>query len=148
MANESAPENKPAGAPENKPATPPEKKETPAPPPAAGEQKGHNRKPLDFPKAAGLLKTTIGKLSDDAASIRGKQSAEWKKIEEMGINKKAAKDVRGLLTQSPATVSDYLRSFIGLLESLGLGIIRDMVDTAEGVTGITVPLIDTPSVDV
>lgn len=117
-----------------------------APPPAAGETKGHNRK-LDFDKAATIMKTQIAALDDKGAKIRGDQSAAWKKIEDLGVNKKAAKAVRALMGQSPSTVSDYLRTFIGLLNPLGLGILRDMVDDAEGKTSIAVPLIDTPSVD-
>ena len=137
---ENKPDNKSAGgAPEKKPDSPPENKENPAPPPT-----GHNRKPLDFDKGARILKTTIAKLSDDAAKIRGNQSAAWKQIEDLSLNKKAAKHIQSMLSQSPATVSDYLRTFIGLLSPCGLGIIRDMV----GKSGIMVPLIDSPSVDV
>lgn len=108
----------------------------------------NSRKVLDFASAANLLKTAIGSLDDKAAKIRGDQSAAWLKIEEMGLNKKAAKSIRGLMGQSPASVSDFLRTFIGLLSPLGLGIIRDMVDVAQEQTSIAVPLIDTPSVDV
>ena len=114
--------------------------------PSSGE--GHNsRKALDFEKAAGIMKTQLATLAEKAAKTRGDQSAAWTKIEELGLNKKAAKAIQGMLGQSPATVSDYLRTFIGLLGPCGLGIIRDMVDVAEDQTGITVPLIDTPSVD-
>lgn len=109
---------------------------------------GHNsKKPLDFDKAANIMKTEIAKIDDASAKARGDASAAWKKIEDLGVNKKAAKAVRALMGQSPSTVSDYLRTFIGLLNPLGLGILRDMVDDAEGKTSIAVPLIDTPSVD-
>lgn len=114
--------------------------------PNGGE--GHNsRKALDFGKAAAIMKSQIAGLNEKAAKTRGDQSAAWAKIEELGLNKKAAKALQGMMSQSPATVSDYLRTFIGLLGPLGLGIIRDMVDVAEDQSGITVPLIDTPSVD-
>lgn len=109
---------------------------------------GHNSKNLDFVGAAKLLRGEIATLDDKAAKTRGDQSAAWKKIEEMGLNKKATKAVRGLMSQSPATVSDYLRTFVGLLDPLGLGIIKDMVDVAENKTAIEIPLIATPSVDV
>lgn len=110
---------------------------------------GHNsRKALDFEGAAKIMKADLANLRDKGAKIRGDQSAAWAKIEEMGLNKKASKAVFAMQNQSPAEVSDYLRTFIGLLNPLGLGIIRDMVDAAEDQTGILVPLIDTPSVDV
>lgn len=112
---------------------------------AAGE--GHNSKKIDFAGAAKIMKSELADLRDKSAKTRGDQSAAWKKIEELGLNKKATKAVFALQDQSPATVSDYLRTFIGLLDPLGLGIIRDMVDVAEDQTAISVPLIDTPSVD-
>lgn len=109
---------------------------------------GHNsRKVIDFEGAARLMKSDVATATNKAAKIRGDQSALWKRIEEKGVNKKAAKVVQGLLSQSPATVSDYLRTFIGLLNPCGLGILKDMVDDAEGKTFLEVPLIDTPSVD-
>lgn len=108
---------------------------------------GHNSRNLDFEAAAKVMKTDLANLRDKSAKVRGDQSAAWKKIEELGLNKKASKAVFGMQNQSPAEVSDYLRTFIGLLNPLGLGILRDMVDTAEGQTHIAVPLIDTPSVD-
>lgn len=114
--------------------------------PARGEG-DNSRKALDFEGAAKIMKTTIATANEKAAKTRGDQSAAWTKIEEMGLNKKAAKAIQGMLGQSPATVSDYLRTFIGLLGPCGLGIIRDMVDVAEGQEGVLVPLIDTPSVD-
>lgn len=110
---------------------------------------GHNsRKALDFDGAAKIMKSNLATLRDKSAKTRGDQGAEWAKIEEMGLNKKAAKAIFGLQNQSPANVSDYLRTFIGLLTPLGMGILRDMVDVAEGKSSIEVPLIDTPSVDV
>lgn len=113
----------------------------------AGE--GHNsKKPLDFDGAARILKNEIATLDDKKSKTLGDLSAAWKKIEDKGLNKRAAKTIKGLMSQSPATVSDYLRTFIGLLNPLGLGILRDMVDAAEGKSSIEVPLIDTPSVDV
>lgn len=109
---------------------------------------GHNSRNLDFVGAAKIMKSDLADLRDKSAKTRGDQSAAWKKIEEMGLNKKASKAIFGLQNQGAAEVSDYLRTFIGLLNPLGLGIIRDMVDVAENQDSISVPLIDTPSVDV
>lgn len=111
----------------------------------AGE--GHNSKKIDFDAAAKIMKKDLAALRDRGAKNRGDQSAAWQKIEDLNVNKKAAKAVFGLQDQSAAQVSDYLRTFIGLLDPLGLGIIRDMVDVAEDQKGIMVPLIETPSVD-
>lgn len=109
---------------------------------------GHNsKKAIDFGGAAKLMQSDVATLANKSSKIRGDQAAVWKRIEETGVNKKAAKAVQSMLGQSPATVSDYLRTFIGLLNPLGLGILKDMVDVAEGQTSIAVPLIDTPTVD-
>lgn len=102
---------------------------------------GHNSKKLDFDKAAAVLKKDLTDLSTKGAKVRGDQSAAWKRIEEMGLNKRASKAVFSLMDQGEAEVSDYLRTFIGLLDPCGLGIIKDMVDLAEDKTAITVPLI-------
>ena len=108
---------------------------------------GHNSRNLDFTGAAKIMTSDLANLRDKSAKTRGDQSAAWKKIEEMGLNKKASKVIFSLQNQGAAEVSDYLRTFIGLLNPLGLGIIRDMVDIAEDRTAIEVPLINTPSVD-
>ena len=108
---------------------------------------GHNSKKLDFAGAARIMTSDLANLRDKSAKTRGDQSAAWKRIEEMGLNKKASKAIFGLQNQGAAEVSDYLRTFVGLLNPLGLGIIRDMVDLAEGKTAIEIPLIETPSVD-
>lgn len=116
---------------------------------AADPKEGHNsKKALDFAGAAKIMTGDLADLRDKSAKTRGDQSAAWAKIEEMGLNKKASKAIFGLQNQGAAEVSDYLRTFIGLLNPLGLGIIRDMVDVAENQDSISVPLIDTPSVDV
>jgi len=109
---------------------------------------GHNSNALDFEGAAKILKGELANHRDKGAKIRGDQSASWKKIEEKGLNKRAAKAIFSMQDQSAAEVSDYLRTFIGLLAPLGLGILRDMVDMAEGQTGITVPLIDPATIEV
>ncbi len=109
---------------------------------------GHNSKAIDFDKAAKVMKGELAGHRDKGAKIRGDQSASWKKIEEMGLNKRAAKAIFSMQDQSPAEVSDYLRTFIGLLNPLGLGITRDMVDAAEGQTGIMVPLIEPAMIQV
>jgi len=113
----------------------------------AGE--GHNsRKALDFDGAAIIMKTKIATLNEKNAKGRGDLSAQWAKIEEMGLNKKASKHIQSMLNQSPESVSDYLRTFIGLLNPCGLGILRDMVDAAEDQNSISVPLINSPMINI
>jgi len=109
---------------------------------------GHNSKKIDFAGGARVLKTTLTDLRTRGAKVRGDQSAAWKKIEEMNLNKKASKAVFALMDQGTAEVSDYLRTFIGLLDPCGLGIIKDMVDIAENKDAITVPLIAQDMIDV
>lgn len=109
---------------------------------------GHNSKNIDFEGGAKLMQGQLTNLRTKGAKVRGDQSAAWNRIEEMGLNKKASKAVFALMDQGAAEVSDYLRTFIGLLGPLELGIMRDMVDDAEGKEGIMVPLIDPATVEV
>lgn len=114
--------------------------------PNSGE--GHNsKKAIDFAAAARIMKSEIGPLLDAGAKSRGDISAAKKRLEDIGVNKRGAAFVQSLLKASPATASDILRTVVGLCEPCGLGIIKDMVDDAQGVKAYTIPLIDTPSVD-
>lgn len=109
---------------------------------------GYNSKKIDFVAAAKILKTEVAPISDKLSKSRGDMSAVKKRLEDLGVNKRGANFVQGLLSASPATASDILRTVVGLLEPCGLGVFRDMVDVAEGKSSLEIPLIDTPSVDV
>lgn len=113
--------------------------------PNGGE--GHNSKKIDFVAAARIMKSEIGPLLDASAKSRGDISAAKKRLEDIGVNKRGAAFIQGLLKASPATTSDILRTVVGLLEPCKLGILRDMVDEAEGQDFVKVPLIDGPEVD-
>lgn len=135
MANETAPETKPVSAPETKPASPPETKGKP----------GDNGPPApDFEAAAKIIEG-INANAEKRAKLNGDLSAEWKRVEEAcHVNKKAAKDARAISQMSDETQSDYLRSLFGLMGPLGIGVRRDLVDLAEGVPGLMIPLKEAP----
>lgn len=135
MANETAPETKPVSAPETKPASPPETKGKP----------GDNGPPApDFDTAAKIIKG-INANAEKRAKLDGDLSAEWKRVEDVcHVNKKAAKDARAISQMSDETQSDYLRSLFGLMGPLVIGVRRDLVDLAEGVPGLMIPLKDAP----
>ena len=135
MANENAPETKPVSSPETKPASPPETKGKP----------GDNGPPApDFEAAAKIIKG-INANAEKRAKLNGDLSADWKRVEDVcHVNKKAAKDARAISQMSDETQSDYLRSLFGLMGPLGIGVRRDLVDLAEGVPGLMIPLKDAP----
>ena len=127
-------ETKPANAPETKPATPGENKAASNGPPAP-----------DFDLAAKIIRESIDGTAERRAKMNGDLSASWKRVEdEAHVNKKAAKDARAIERMSDETQSDYLRSLFGLMRPLGIGVRRDLVDLAQGVEGLAIPLKDAP----
>lgn len=136
MANGNAPATKPAAPPETKPASPSETK----------RKAGDNGPPApDFALAAQIIKEQIDGTAERRAKMNGDLSAAWKRVEdEAHVNKKAAEDARAIARMSDETQSDYLRSLFGLMAPLGIGVRRDLVDLAEGVPGLMIPLKDAP----
>ncbi len=104
--------------------------------------KGDNGPPApDFEAAAKIIRETIDGTSERRAKLNGDLSASWKLVEDAcHVNKAAAKDARKISQMSDETQSDYLRSLFGLMGPLGIGIRRDLVDLAEGSSGIVIPL--------
>lgn len=153
MANERAPETKPASPPESKPAKTEETKlrkpsftpDIPAKNPEP-KAKGDNGPPApDFELAASIIRDSIDGTAERRAKMNGDLSANWKRVEdEAHVNKVAAKDARKIARMSDETQSDYLRSLFGLMAPLGIGVRRDLVDLAEGVFGLMIPLKDAP----
>lgn len=148
-------ETKPAAAPETKPATPPE---APKPSqlkmpggsgekPKEPEKKGDNGPPApDFDAAAKIMREELNTIATRASKLNGDKSAGWKRVQdECHVHKAAAKDALRLANMTPELQSEYLRSFIGLMKPLGIGLRRDLVDLAEGVQGLTVPVINAPA---
>jgi len=131
--SEQAPMKLPAGSPEKKPATPP-------------ENKGNGPPAPDFEAAAKLIKDDIATLSTRTSKANGDKSAAWKRVQDdCHVNKGAAKAAANLSTLSDEMQSEWLRSFFGLLKPLGIGVRRDLVDIAEGVEGLMIPLKDAPT---
>lgn len=126
-----APETKPLAAPETKPAKPAETKT--------------NKPAPDFEEAAKIIRRDISPKNEARAKSNGDLSAAWKRVEEgCNVNKKAAKDALAISRMSDETQSDYLRSLFGMMKPLGIGVRRDLVDMAEGVDGLVIPLKDAP----
>jgi len=143
-------ETKPAAAPENKELPPLEAKpplpEKPITKPKA-EKPGHNGPPApDFDKAAKILREEISTIATRSSKLNGDKSAAFKRVEdECHVNKAAAKDALKLANLTPELQSDYLRTLFGLMKPMGIGIRRDLVDLAEGVEGLTIPVLDVPA---
>ena len=96
----------------------------------------------DFERALRVMKNDIAPIEDSNSQSRGDLSAAWKVIaDDCHVNKRAAKYFQKLLGASDETRDDELRSLYGLLETAGVGIRRDLVDVAEGVTK-KMPVID------
>lgn len=109
---------------------------------------GHNSKNVDWAKAAALLTGKIAGIDEKTAKLRGDMSAAKNQLEEMGVNKRGANFVASLHKAGTATASDILRTVVMLCNELDIGITKDMVDDAEGSPKTSIPLIETPSVDV
>lgn len=78
--------------------------------------------------------------------LNGDKSAGWKRVQDdCHVHKAAAKDALKLANMTPELQSEYLRSFIGLMKPLGIGLRRDLVDLAEGVDGLMSPVEDAPA---
>lgn len=113
---------------------------------SAGE--GHNSKSIDWAAAARIIQKDIANISDKLAKSRGDMSAAKARLEELGVKKRGANFVASLLKAGTATSSDILRTVVMLCQEMDIGITKDMVDSAEGAKAYTIPLIETPSVDV
>ena len=94
----------------------------------------------DFARALRVMKNDIAPLDDANSQSRGDMSAAWKVIaDDCHVNKRAAKYFQKLQAASDELRDDELRSLYGLMAEAGIGISRDLVDQAEGVTK-TMPL--------
>lgn len=129
-------ETKPADAPEKKPASPPETK----------GKEGDNGPPSpDFDAAAKIMRDEINTITTRSSKLNGDKNAGWKRVQDdCHVHKAAAKDALKISNMTPELQSEYLRSFFGLMKPLGIGIRRDLVDLAEGVDGLTIPVLDAP----
>ena len=89
----------------------------------------------DFERAIRVMKNDIAPIEDANSQSRGDLSAAWKVIaDDCHVNKRAAKYFLKLHGASDELRDDELRSLYGLMQAAGIGITRDLVDQAEGVT--------------
>ena len=122
-------------APETKPAAPPESKVGDNGPPAP-----------DFQRAAKILLEDVKARTSQASKANSEKGAALKVVQdECHCNKDAAKKAFAVSQLSPEMQSDWLRTFIGMMEPLNISVRRDLVDLAEGVEGITIPVRDAPA---
>lgn len=99
----------------------------------------------DFEQAAKIMLGEITGSGDKRAKMNGDLSAAWKRVEDgCHVDKRAAKDALKIARMSDEMQSEYLRSFIGLMAPLSISIRRDLVDLAEGVEGLMIPVTDAP----
>jgi hypothetical protein len=86
----------------------------------------------NFQKLKIILLGDIRPAEEKQQSAKGDLSAAWKAVEdEAHCNKKAAKQLHRLRLMSDEACDDYLRTFLGGLEALGLGLTADLVDAME-----------------
>ena len=122
-------------APEKKPAKPDEAKDGDNGPPAP-----------DFDRAAKILLEDVNARTSQASKANSEKGAALKVVQdECHCNKDAAKKALAVSQLSPELQSDWLRTFIGMMVPLNIAIRRDLVDLAEGVEGLTVPVRDAPA---
>ena len=89
----------------------------------------------DFAKALRIIHQDVRPAEELSAAERGKLSGAWKAVEkDAHCNRPAAKLFCKLLQMSDETRDDFLRTQYGLMREAGIGISRDLVDQAEGVT--------------
>ena len=95
----------------------------------------------DFERAIKVLKADLNPLTEEAAKTRGEQAAAWKIIEkDCHCNKKAMKQLHGLMRMDPELRDDYLRTLYGGMKAAGIGISQDMVDRMEGTVPPSMPV--------
>jgi hypothetical protein len=85
-------------------------------------------KPIDFAGAIRVMRGEIAPAEENNAESRGDLSAGWKKVEECGVHKGAAKAFYKLLNASTEKRDDFLRTWDGLCEAGNVSISEDLVD--------------------
>lgn len=124
-------------APETKPAKPPEKK----------VKEGDNGPPApDFDKAATILLEDVKARVSQASKANSEKGAALKRVQDdCHCNKDAAQKALTISQMAPELQSDWLRTFIGMMSPLKIAVRRDLVDLAEGVEGLVIPVRDAPA---
>lgn len=122
---------------ETKPAKPPENKDA---------KPGDNGPPVaDYERAASILLSDVKTKKSQASKANSEKGHALKAIEDdCHVNKDAAQKAFAISQMSDELQSDWLRAFIGMMKPLNIAIRRDLVDLAEGVEGVTIPVRDAP----
>lgn len=122
-------------SPENKASKPPENKA------------GDNGPPQpDFGSAAQILLGDVKSAKSKSSKINSEKGHALKRVQDdCHVNKDAAQKALVISQMSDELQSDWLRSFIGMMPPLKIAIRRDLVDLAEGVEGVSIPVRDAPA---
>lgn len=95
----------------------------------------------DFDKAIRIIRQDVRPAEDSSATERGKLSGAWKAVEkECHCNRPAAKLFAKLMGMNDEARDDFLRTQYGMMRAAKIGITRDLVDIADGVTEQTMPV--------
>lgn len=97
----------------------------------------------DFQKMKRIFLHDLKPADEKSAKLRGDFSAAWSAIEkDCHCNKRAAKLLFRLNTESEETRDDFLRTLFGGMKALGIGISQDLVDKMNGEDAPTMPTVD------
>jgi hypothetical protein len=98
--------------------------------------------PPDFEKMKRIFTRDIKPADEKNAKTRGDLSAAWGAIEkDCHCNKKAAKLLYRLFTESEELRDDFLRTLYGGMAALGIGISQDLVDKMNDSDAPTMPVV-------
>jgi hypothetical protein len=96
----------------------------------------------DFAKMKRIFLTDLKPAEEKNAKSRGDLSAAWASIEkDCHCNKRAAKLLFRLNTESEETRDDFLRTLYGGMKALGIGISQDLVDKMSGEDAPVMPTV-------
>lgn len=97
----------------------------------------------DFAKMKRIFLTDLKPADEKSAKARGDLSAAWGAIEkDCHCNKRAAKLLFRLNSESEETRDDFLRTLYGGMQALGIGISQDLVDKMSGDDAPAMPIVD------
>jgi hypothetical protein len=97
----------------------------------------------DFQKMKRIFLNDLKPADEKSAKVRGDLSAAWASIEkDAHCNKRAAKLLFRLNTESEETRDDFLRTLYGGMKALGIGISQDLVDKMQEQDAPAMPTVD------
>lgn len=97
----------------------------------------------DFDLMKRIFLNDLKPADEKSAKARGDLSAAWKAIEDDAhVNKRAAKLLFRLRSESEETRDDFLRSLYGGMKALGIGISADLVDKMNDQDAPEMPVVE------